>query len=259
LFQKETPDYYRSFFLLDYLCSLVFEILPTLTTDNFLPDQSALLEYLSSFITSNRKSRLEEVILTRTRYLSVVLENIYQSHNTSAVLRSCDCFGIQDIHIIEDQYASKTHPDIALGSDKWLNLYHYKKPGATEECLLKLKEQGYRIVATSPHNNSYDLETLPLDRKIALVFGTEMEGISSYVDLHTDLYVKIPMVGFTESLNISVSAAVCLYALSQRIRKNAISWELSAEEKTGVLLKWVKNTLKKPDILEREFCKNKPA
>lgn len=217
--------------------------------------EHGLLNYLRGFITEKRSERFNEVVRCRTRYLCVVLENIYQSHNTSAVLRSCDCFGIQDVHIVEDLYASKTHPDIALGSDKWLNISHYKARNATRECLLLLKDQGYCIVATSPHNNSYDLDSLPLNRKIALVFGTELDGISSQVDQLADLYVKIPMVGFTESLNISVSAAISLYALSKRIRSEDLPWNLSEIEKTRILLDWVKNTVKKPDILEREYCK----
>lgn len=195
------------------------------------------------------------MVSSRTRHITVVLENIFQSHNASAVLRSCECFGIQDIHIIENENSFKAHPDIALGSDKWLSLHRYKSNDATQECLSTLKKKGYLIVATSPHKQSYDLESLPIDHKFALVFGTEMDGISSVVDENADLYVKIPMVGFTESLNISVSTAICLYALSERVRKSEVDWKLTEEDMTGILLDWVRNTVKKPEILEKEFFK----
>ncbi|MHC1707114.1 MAG: TrmH family RNA methyltransferase [Bacteroidales bacterium] len=225
--------------------------------DLSLNTKRELLEYLSGFITEKRRKRLEEIVTQRTRYFTVVIENIFQSHNASAVLRSCECFGVQNVHIIENENVFKTHPDIALGSDKWLNLFKYKSENGTRACLTSLKKQGYRIVATSPHKNSYNLETLPMDSKFALVFGTEMDGISSVVDEMTDVYVKIPMSGFTESLNISVSAAVCLYALSERIRKSELSWKLTDSEQIDLLIQWVKNTVKKPEVLEKAFFNRK--
>lgn len=216
-----------------------------------------LLLYLSEFVTESRNQRFNEIINYRTRYCTVVLENIFQSHNISAVLRSCECFGIQDVHVIENENTFKTHPDIALGSDKWIHIRKYKSVNATTKCLSDLKKSGYKIVATSPHIESYDLETLPLDKKVALVFGTEMEGITPAVDALTDYYVKIPMVGFTESLNISVSAGVCLYAVSERIRKSDIKWQLTEPERIDILINWMKKTIKKPEILEKNFFKNR--
>ncbi len=218
-----------------------------------LKQKKALLTYLFRFITENRKARLEEIIQQRTLYFTVVLENIFQSHNASAVLRSCECFGIQNVHIIENENVFKTHHDIALGSDKWLNLFHYRSSNATAECLADLKAKEYRIVATSLHHNSFDLNQFPIDSKFALVFGTEMNGISPVVDQYADVFVKIPMAGFTESLNISVSAAVCLYVLSQRIRSSNIDWRLTEEESIDLLIDWVKKTVKKPETLEKSF------
>ncbi len=222
-----------------------------------LPDfnkKKELLEFLSAFISENKKNKFAEYIRHRTRHITIVLENIYQPHNASAVLRSCDCFGIQDVHIIENNNKYEVNPDVELGSSKWLTLKKYSiANNNTVPCLTHLKEQGYRIIATTPHLDDATPETLPLDDKIALVFGTELEGLSESALKMADGYVKIPMFGFTESLNISVSAALLLYSLSGRLRASSISWQLTEEEKLDLLITWTKNVLKKADLVEKQF------
>ena len=215
-----------------------------------------LLEYLSEFITENRKKRIEEVIANRTKYLTIVLEDIFQPHNASAVLRSCDCFGIQDVHIIENKNKYTVNPDVALGSSKWLSINKYNgKESNTVQCLQSLKEKGYKIVATLPDPHFPSLEELKLDKKIALVFGTELEGLSEEAVNNADECVRIKMYGFTESFNISVSAALCLHYLSSKLRASDIDWKLSDEEKVITELEWVKNVVKSSDLLEKEFYK----
>ncbi len=171
--------------------------------------------------------------------MTIVLEDIFQPHNASAVLRTCDCFGIQDVHIIENRNKYEVNPDVALGSSKWLNLHKYNDNGNnTQSCLSSLREKGYRIVATSPHKNDFAPENLPIDAKTALVFGTELEGLSPAALSLADDYVRIPMVGFTESLNISVSAAILMHTLTARLRNSEINWHLSEKEKDEILLQW---------------------
>ena len=219
-----------------------------------LLQKQELLDWLSGFITKNKQTKISEIVRDRTRHLTIVLEDIYQSHNASAVLRTCDCFGIMDVHIIENMNSYKVNPDVALGSSKWLNILTYNKEHQnTETCLKQLKKEGYRIVATSPHKNDYTPETLPLNQKIALVFGTELEGLSETALKMSDDYVKIPMVGFTESLNISVSAALFLYSLTERLRKSDIPWQLSEEENMDIRIGWTKNVLKKSTLIEKKF------
>ena len=197
-----------------------------------IPKKKLLLSYLQEFITPNKKNKFEELILHRTRHLTIVLEDIYQPHNASAVLRSCDCFGIQDVHIIENMNKYEVNPDVALGSSKWLNLIKYnEKENNTESCLKKLKSEGYRVIATTPHENDFIPETLPLGEKTALVFGTELAGLSQVAIDLADGFVRIPMYGFTESFNISVSAALLLFALTERMRKSDINWALTEAEK----------------------------
>jgi tRNA (guanosine-2'-O-)-methyltransferase len=141
-------------------------------------------KYLESFVTPNRAAKINENLNNRTRYLTVVLENVFQSHNVSAILRTCDCFGIQDIHVIENNNIYKTNPEIALGSDQWLTIHNYNKTNNNTALAVKnLKSKGYRIVATSSHAENDNMDKLDLSAgKIAFVFGTELSGISSGVE-----------------------------------------------------------------------------
>jgi tRNA (guanosine-2'-O-)-methyltransferase len=215
-----------------------------------------LISYLSNLISDNRKEKFNEVLHCRTRYISVVLEDIYQPHNASAVLRSCDIFGVQDIHIIENRNTYTVNPDIALGSAKWLSLHKYKNnDNNTLTCLKSLKEKGYRIVATSPYEKYPTLDELSIEQPIALVFGTELTGISDTIVKHADEFVRIPMYGFTESFNISVCAALCLHTLINKLHKSDKSWKLNDDEKDEILLQWLKKTIKKADIIEKNFMR----
>jgi tRNA (guanosine-2'-O-)-methyltransferase len=215
-----------------------------------------LLFFLTEFISENKKNKFKEIIRYRTRHITLVLEDIFQPHNASAVLRSCDCFGIQDVHIIENTNKYEVNPDVALGSSKWLSLYKYNAlENNTAACLKSLKDAGYSIVATTPHEEEYTPEDLPLNRKIALVFGTEMEGLSPLALEMADRFVKIPMYGFTESLNISVSAALLIRTLTERLRNSDIEWRIPDEEQEDIRIAWAKSVVKKAEILEKEFLR----
>ncbi|MEI6122670.1 MAG: RNA methyltransferase [Bacteroidota bacterium] len=216
----------------------------------------SLIDYLSGFVTENRLERFDTVIKSRTRHITIALEDIYQPHNASAVLRTCDCTGIQDIHIIENENTYHVNQDVALGSSKWVSLIKYNSSeNNTMACISNLKEQGYSIVATTPHKNDCMIDELPLESKTALFFGTELNGISHELIEHADAFVKIPMYGFTESYNISVSAAICLYSLTQRLRNSNVNWHLSETEIVDIKLQWLKNTLLDAALLEKEFQK----
>lgn len=218
--------------------------------------RKALIEYLSGFITESRMKRFEEVLSMRTRHISVVLEDIFQPHNASAVLRSCDCFGVQDVHIIENRNRYEVNPDVALGSSKWLTLHRYNaSEDNTLEAYSHLRAKGFKIVATTPHDGAVSLPELDITGKTALVFGTELTGLTKTAIDQADDWMTIPMFGFTESFNISVSVAITLYELVMRLRKSETAWELTPEEKEEILLEWMKNTIKQPEKLIRQFQK----
>lgn len=218
-----------------------------------------LYEYLAGFLSEERKAKFERHIGMRTRYVTLVTEDIYQPHNASAVLRSAECFGMQDVHVVESRNKYNPNPDVVMGANKWLSLHRYTgTENNTQACIRSLREKGYRIVATTPHRDDRLISELDLSKgKIALFFGTELEGISEEVIREADEFVKIPMFGFTESFNISVSAAICLYELLPKLRKTDLPWQLSEDEKTDILLEWAKGSLKSPDLLEEEFRKKK--
>ena len=220
---------------------------------------SDLINYLEQFITQQRLNLFHQILNQRTRYITVVLEDIYQSQNASAVLRTADCFGIQDIHIIENKNEYQINPDVALGSYKWLNLVKYNNQKSnTLEAISDLKKQGYRIVATTPHTNDVNLEDFDVTQgKTALFFGTELNGLSDIMIVNADEYIKIPMVGFTESFNISVSVAIILHHLTSSLRKSEIDWQLSDNEKEEILLEWLKKTIKKSSLLIDDFLSKK--
>ena len=216
-----------------------------------------LLTYLEGFVTDKRKNLFHKVLEQRTRHFSLVLENIYQQHNSSAVVRSCDIFGVQDVHVIENTYSSKVSRHVARGSQKWLTFHRYKKDtNNTEECFSNLRDQGYQIIATTPHNDSCYLHDFDISKKSAFVFGVEKEGVSDYAMEKADGFLKIPMVGFTESLNISVAAAIILENLTTRLRNSDINWRLSSQETNELYTEWIQKSIKNVDKITEHFLQN---
>lgn len=206
-----------------------------------------ILGHLKEMISEERWQKFHDIIDVRTRYITVVLEDIFQTHNASAVIRTCELMGIQDLHIIENRNSYELNKDIVVGADKWVNLYKFNKnKNNTLQCYKELKKKGYRIVATSLHKNDVLISQLPLDQKTALVFGNEGDGLTDNALNNADAYVKIPMYGFTESYNISVSAALCLYELSGRMRNEVKNWQLTEEEKESLLINFALKTIKSP-------------
>jgi tRNA (guanosine-2'-O-)-methyltransferase len=223
-------------------------------------DTSGLLNYLLSFLTQERKDKFQAVARQRTRHICIVLEDIFQPHNASAVLRSCDCFGVQDVHIIENRNRFDVNPDVAVGASKWLSMHKYfQNEDNTTSCLQTLKDKGYLLVATSPHTRDYSLETLPLNQPLALMFGTELKGLSAKALAQADMQMYIPMAGFTESFNISVSVALSLYALTNRLKQSGMQWELTSGEMEAVLLDWARKSVRGSHKLEALFLAQKNA
>ena len=219
------------------------------------PMNDQLIAYLESFITERRKKLFDTIINFRTRYITVVLEDIFQSHNASAVLRSCDCFGIQDVHILENRNEYAVNPDIALGADKWLNLIRHKfTDNSVHKTIDSIRIKGYRIVAATPHEPNTELEQFDLSGgPVALVFGNELEGLTDKIKREADQFLKIPMYGFTESLNISVSAAIILQFLTSQLHQSDINWKLSNEERNEIKLVWLRKSIKNSSAIEKEF------
>lgn len=224
-------------------------------TDTLL--QSKLIEHLSQFVTDVRKERLQEVLQNRTRHITVVLEDLYQTQNISAVMRTCDCYGIQDAYIVENRNEFEIHKDISMGADKWLTLHHYPHSEHNmKQCIDDLHAKGYTVVATLPDEKKNTIHDLPINQKTAFLFGTELTGLSDEAIQYADCNALIPMYGFTESFNISNSAAIILSNFSERLRHSDVDWKLSQNEQDEIYLEWLKKSLRDPDAMIKHFLAN---
>ena len=220
--------------------------------------EKKITDHFGQYITDHKKQFIEKVLSERTRHVTLVLEDIYQSQNASAVVRTCECLGLQDIHIIEEDSKYSVNKRVLKGANKWIDLYRYKMKGFnnTEICFRKLREQGYHILATDPSPDGISINEIPIDKKIAVVMGNELKGTSSFALDRADQKIFIPMHGFTESFNISVSAAICLNTLLTKIRESNISWQLSEEEKETLRLQWYRKVVRRSDLIEQEFLRS---
>jgi len=220
-----------------------------------------LIKHLAGFATEERVALFKKIVAQRTRYFTVALENIYQGHNASAVLRSADCFGIQDVHIAEDQYEYNVNDDIALGASKWLSLYKYdQQKKGIHGVIAHLRQQGYRIVATTPHTSDVLLDDFDVTKgKAAFFFGTELHGLSEVVMEQADEFVRIPMYGFTESYNISVSAALVMRHLALELRRSTIDWSLTQNQQDELLLDWLMRSIRQSDLIVERFLSKKDS
>ena len=220
-----------------------------------------MLREFEKLVSPNKKILIEDALQSRTRYLTVVLENIQKPHNASAVLRTVECLGLQELSMISGSgLAAKSYeanPGVVKGAVKWIDVYRYEEgEGATDRCLSFLKQQGFAIAVTSPHSAGIYPEELPIDKPIALVFGNEQEGVSQAALNAADYHLRIPMWGFTESYNLSVSAAICVYTLAQRIRNSGVAWQLSPDEQAELRLRWYRKLVKRAEVIESELKRN---
>lgn len=221
------------------------------------PRELQVYHHLSQFVSAHKQQFIEKVLAERTRHLTIVLENIYQSQNASAVVRTCECMGIQDVHIIENTAKYLLNVRVLKGANKWMNMERYNTRGVnnTETCYQKLRANGYKILVADPDPNGVSIHDVDVNQKLAVVFGNELRGVSEYALHHADQKVRIPMYGFTESLNISVSVAICLNSVINRLRSNNISFGLSDVEKDDLKLEWYRKVVKRSDLIEREFLR----
>ncbi|MCB0444350.1 MAG: RNA methyltransferase [Gelidibacter sp.] len=209
-----------------------------------------LLQHLETYLTDNRKTRFDSVLSQRTKHFTVATEDVYQLHNTSAVIRTCDVFGIQEVNIVEERNTKRIDREIAMGAQKWVDLNRYR---SVKDCINDLKQKGYQIVATTPHENDSVLNEFDVTKKSCFFFGREAEGLSQEVLDAANCFLKIPMVGFTESLNISVSAAIILQHVTTKLKQTDINWQLSELEVLEKRMDWIKKSIKSYDDIVNRF------
>ncbi len=210
---------------------------------------------LSQFITSERLEKMHNVLAMRTRHISILLEDIYQPHNASAVLRSCEAFGIQDVHVIPHSNTFTPNQEVSLGSSKWLTINVYANT-PTKEIYSLLRKKGYRIFATAVKKNAKPLDTITIEKNpIIISFGSELNGLSNEAIEYADEIISIPMYGFVESFNISVSVAIVLSQLVPQLKKLHCKTKLSEKEKQEILLTWLRADVHRSKEIENTFYK----
>ncbi|MEX2580801.1 MAG: RNA methyltransferase [Verrucomicrobiales bacterium] len=218
--------------------------------------EKELTEYLGGYVTDHKRGKIAEILDQRTRFLTIMLEDIYQPHNASACLRNCECLGVQDVHVITHHHEYRPHNEVAVGSAKWLSLHRYHR---TASCLETLRAKGYRLVATSPDRGGCDPATLPLDRPVALLFGSEEKGLTDEALAAADATLRLPMHGFTQSYNISVTVAMALSRLVERLRESDVDWTLSEAEKKELTLAFYRRIVKHHELLEENFWEKRES
>lgn len=215
--------------------------------------QEELLAAFYELIPENKRTMFDRIAADRTRHLTVVLENIYQEHNASAVMRSCESLGVQELHVIENGNEYKAQRDIARGAGKWIELYNYSDRQPVSTALTHLRERGFKLAVLTPEADAHTIFTLPLDEPVALVFGTEWRGVSEEAREMADYAVSIPMVGFTESFNVSVSVALTLQALRHRLDESELDWKLSEADQTATKLNWCEGYMKNGSVVRKSL------
>lgn len=221
------------------------------------PDQATrLTEHLARFVTDHKRALIERVLAHRTRYVTVVVEDLYQPHNAAAVVRTCDCYGVQDVHVIENHNRFQPSEAVSVGAGKWIDLHRHRGAAGdrnTTDSLRTLKTRGYRIVAMTLRQPSLPVSDLPLDQPIALCFGSEEPGLTETAHAEADLFAHLPMVGFTQSFNISVSAALTLHELTGRLRRSDTDWHLTNAEAAALRLAWYRSIVPNADAHARRL------
>lgn len=220
--------------------------------------EDALVNHLAQFVSDHKKKFVEKVLANRTRYVTLVLEDIFQSQNASAVIRTAECMGLQEVHIVENTATYQLNVRVLKGSYKWMDLhrYHDNSVDNTAVCYAKLKAEGYTILATSPDEDGESVHDIDLSEgKLAIVFGNELRGCSRYATEHAHKKIRIPMYGFTESLNISVCVGMCLNTVIPKLHQSALPFHLTEQEKQNIRLNWFRKMVRKSDVIEREFMR----
>jgi tRNA (guanosine-2'-O-)-methyltransferase len=181
------------------------------------PDAEAML-------LPRRKERIDEVVAQRTRTFTLVFDQIGDPHNLSAILRTCEGFGVQEVHVVvskRDGY--KPNPKITQGAEKWLDITFHAD---IQACAAHLKGRGFLFCVSDFGEASVPLHSLPLEKKVALVLGNEVSGVSEDAKALADQRFVIPMLGFAQSYNVSVTAAVCLALTREHRRKLGLVGDL---------------------------------
>ena len=208
-----------------------------------------IYDYLQQFLTDERLSKIEHFSKESSDFVLPVMEDVYQFRNAAAIVRSVEACGFHHVVALEEENVFNPNLKVTKGAETWVQV---EKMPNNLDSLKEIKSRGYRILAVSPEKNATMLPDYEVKEPIALVFGTELEGVSDGILDFADETLAIPMFGFTKSFNVSVAAAICMYELKQKLIKSGIEYKLSDEKLLELKIRWAKNSIKSSEqILER--------
>lgn len=209
-------------------------------------------EYLKQFLTEERLSKIEFYAQESSDFVLPVMEDIFQFRNAAAIVRSVEACGFHKIVAMESENEFNPNLRVTKGAETWVEV---EKMPHQLESLKKIKEKGYKILAVSPEKNAIMLPDYDLKEPVALVFGTEKEGVTEEILDFADETVAIPMYGFTKSFNVSVAAAICFYDLKQKLVKSDLDYKLSNEKLWELKVRWAKNSIKSGEEILQKYLK----
>ena len=206
-------------------------------------------DYLKQFLTDVRLSKIEHFSQESSDFVLPVMEDVYQFRNAAAIVRSVEACGFHHVVALEEENVFNPNLKVTKGAETWVKV---EKMPNNLDSLKEIKNRSYKILAVSPENNATMLPDYEVKEPIALVFGTELEGVSDEILEFADETLAIPMYGFTKSFNVSVAAAICMYELKQKLMKSGIDYKLSEEKLLEMKIRWTVNSIRSgEELLER--------
>ena len=206
-------------------------------------------DYLKQFLTDERLSKIEHFSQESSDFVLPVMEDVYQFRNAAAIVRSVEACGFHHVVALEEENVFNPNLKVTKGAETWVKV---EKMPNNLDSLKEIKNRSYKILAVSPENNATMLPDYEVKEPIALVFGTELEGVSDEILDFADETLAIPMYGLTKSFNVSVAAAICMYELKQKLMKSGIDYKLSEEKLLEMKIRWTVNSIRSgEELLER--------
>ncbi|MBW8359657.1 MAG: RNA methyltransferase [Weeksellaceae bacterium] len=203
-------------------------------------DHQTTFNYLKRFLTDERLTKIERYAAESSGYALPVMEDIFQFRNAAAIVRSVEACGFHKIVAMESENEFNPYLKVTKGAETWVEV---EKMPHSLESLQEIKNRGYKILAVSPENNATMLPDYDLKEPVALVFGTEKEGVTDEILDFADETLAVPMYGFTESFNVSVAAAICFYELRQKLIKSGIEYKLTGDKLWELKVRWARNSI----------------
>lgn len=217
-----------------------------------MKDLEQTFEYLKQFLTEERLQKIEHFAPESSDFILPVVEDVYQFRNAAAIVRSVEACGFHKVVALQEEYSFEPNLRVTKGADTWVEV---EKLPRNMESFQDIKNRGYKIVAVSLENNAKMLPEYEIKEPIALVFGTEMEGVSQEILDFADETLAIPMYGFTRSFNVSVAASICMYELKQKLIKSDIDYKLNEEKLLRKKILWAVNSIRSGQQIFDKYLK----